>query len=174
MRSWRAFLVVLGSLLGCASAPLPTPTQPAAPVVSAAASPALLPAIELVTSENHAAGVDSVRAGKVALVSFWAPWCDSCVAELDALNRLDDRARASGGLVIGVAVGETPESAAAFAGAHQMRYPQLVDENYKLTDALGQRRVPTTLVVDRTGHVVYTGGALDERALAAFRAALGG
>ena len=126
------------------------------------------------TFENHAAGVDSVRAGKVALVSFWAPWCDSCVAELDALNRLDDRARASGGLVIGVAVGETPERAAAFASTHQMRYPQLVDEDYKLTDALGQRRVPTTLVINRTGRIVYSGGALDERALAAFRAALGG
>lgn len=125
-------------------------------------------------AENHAAGVDSVRAGKVALVSFWAPWCDSCVAELDALNRLDDRARPSGGLVIGVAVGETPESASAFARSHKLRYPQLVDEDYKLTDALGQRRVPTTLVIDRRGQVVYTGGALDERALAAFRAALGG
>lgn len=134
----------------------------------------MLPAIELVNSENRAAGVDSVRAGKVALVSFWAPWCDSCVAELDALNRLDDRARRSGGLVIGVAVGETPASAAAFASNHQMRYPQLVDEDYKLTDALGQRRVPTTLVIDRTGRIVYSGGALDERALAAFRAALGG
>jgi hypothetical protein len=33
--------------------------------------------------------------------------------------------------------------------------------------------VPTTLVVDRAGHVVYSGGALDERALAAFRTALG-
>ncbi len=135
---------------------------------------ATLPAVELVSVENRAAGVDSVRAGKVALVSFWAPWCDSCVAELDALNRLDDRARPSGGLVIGVAVGETPESAAAFARTHKLRYPQLVDEDYKLTDALGQRRVPTTLVIDRQGHVVYSGGALDEPALAAFRAALGG
>jgi peroxiredoxin len=160
-------------MLGCGAAPVPAPA-PVAAVTSAPAPAAMLPVIELVTSANRAAGVDSVRAGKVALVSFWAPWCDSCVAELDALNRLDDRARQSGGVVIGVAVGETPESAAAFAGAHKMRYPQLVDEDYKLTDALGQRRVPTTLVVDRTGHVVYSGGALDERALAAFRAALGG
>jgi peroxiredoxin len=163
VRSWYSLLVVLPSLLACA-APVPAP----------APAPALLPAVELVTSENRAAGVDSMRAGKVALVSFWAPWCDSCVAELDALNRLDDRARSSGGLVIGVAVGETPGSAAAFVASHKIRYPQLVDEDYKLTDALGQRRVPTTLVVDRTGHVVYSGGALDERALAAFRAALGG
>jgi peroxiredoxin len=132
----------------------------------------VLPAVELVNFENHAAGVDSVRAGKVALVSFWAPWCDSCVAEVDALNRLDDRARQSGGLVIGVAVGETPDHAAAFARSHKLTYSQLVDEEYKLTDALGQRRIPTILVVDRTGHVVYSGGALDERALAAFRAAL--
>lgn len=143
-------------------------------MATAPAAHAALPAIDLVNFENHAAGVDSVRAGKAALVSFWAPWCDSCVAELDALNRLDDRARQSGGLVIGVAVGETPESAAAFAQSHKLRYTQLVDEDYKLTDALGQRRVPTILVVDRTGQVVYTGGALDAGALAAFRAALGG
>jgi len=48
------------------------------------------------------------------------------------------------------------------------------DGEFKLSDALGQRRVPATLVLDRGGRVVYSGGALDEQALAAFRAALGG
>ena len=42
-----------------------------------------------------------------------------------------------------------------------------------LADALGQRRVPATLVVDRSGRVVYRGEALDEGSLAAFRKALG-
>ena len=175
MRTWPSLLVVFASILGCAPTPAPTLPRPAVPAAETAPTASTaLPAVELVNVENHAAGVDSMRAGKVALVSFWAPWCDSCVAEIEALNRLDDRARQSGGLVIGVAVGETPKSAAAFAQSHKLRYSQLVDEEYKLTDALGQRRIPTIVVVDRTGHVVYSGGALDERALAAFRAALGG
>ncbi len=76
-------------------------------------------------------------------------------------------------MVIGVAVGETPEKAADFARAHKLVYPQLVDEQLSLADALGQRNVPTTLVLDRQGRVVWRGGALSEEALAAFRAAIG-
>lgn len=116
--------------------------------------------------------VDTVASGKVALISFWATWCEACSKEFDALNRLDERTRQGGGVVIGVAVGEPRAKAADFARAHQLKYRQLVDEDYKLVDALGQRRVPTTLVIDRSGKVVFTGGALDERALSAFRNAL--
>ncbi len=59
-----------------------------------------------------------------------------------------------------------------FVEAHDLRYPQLVDEELHLTDALGQNRLPATLVVSRTGEVVFTGGVLDTNALAAFRKAL--
>jgi peroxiredoxin len=152
--------------LGCAStAPVPAPSGALFPV----------PSVELVTLENEATRLDTVRGGKVALVSFWATWCDACAKEFDALNRLDDRVRAGGfGVVIGVAVGETPEKAADFVKAHQLTYRQLVDADFRLVDALGQRRVPTTLVIDKGGRVVFTGGALDETALGAFREALRG
>ncbi len=105
-------------------------------------------------------------------MSFWATWCDACLAEMDALNRLDERARAGGGIVIGVAVGEAREKAAEFARLHGLRYLQLADEQMALADALGQKRLPATIVLDRRGRVVFTGAALDERALAAFRGAL--
>ena len=82
------------------------------------------------------------------------------------------RVQGSGGVVIGVAVGEPREKAAAFAREHSLRYAQLVDEDLELADALGQKRLPATLVLDRAGRVVLSGGALDERALSAFRAAL--
>ena len=118
--------------------------------------------------------VAEAAGGKAALVSFWATWCDACALEFDALNRLDDRARSSGGLVIGVAVGEPRDKAADFARRRGLRYAQLVDEGFALADALGQRKLPATLVLDRQGRVVWSGGALGEEALAAFRAALGG
>ena len=38
-------------------------------------------------------------------------------------------------------------------------------------DALGQNRVPATVVLDREGRVVFRGGVFDEAALAAFRRA---
>jgi peroxiredoxin len=144
-----------------------------APSAEAAPSPgAPLPAVALAGLDAQPVRLEAAAGGKPALVSFWATWCDACLAELDALNRLDDRARAGGGVVIGVAVGETRAAAAAFARQHGLRYLQLVDEKLSLADALGQRRLPATLVLDRQGRVIFTGAGLDERALAAFRAAM--
>lgn len=133
---------------------------------------AALPAVQVHDLGGRAVRLEEAAAGKPALVSFWASWCESCLSEMDALNRLDDRARAGGGVVIGVAVGEAREKAGDFARLHGLRYLQLADEQMALADALGQKRLPATIVLDRRGRVVFTGAALDERALAAFRGAL--
>ncbi len=147
-----------------------TPAAPAAPAaVTVPASAKRLPQIDLVTFDNTPARLESIAAGKPALVTLWATWCESCVAELEALKRLDARAREAGAVVIGVDVGEPRQTAADFARRHALSYTQLSDEEFKLADALGQKRVPATIVLDREGRVVFVGGALDERALAAFR-----
>ncbi len=134
----------------------------------------VVPAVALHDLDDHAVRLEAAAGGKPALVSFWATWCEACAAEFDALNRLSAQATRSGGVVIGVAVGETREKAAELARRRGLTYPQLVDEKLSLADALGQKRLPATLVLDRTGHIVFTGGALDERALAAFRAVMMG
>jgi hypothetical protein len=53
-----------------------------------------------------------------------------------------------------------------------VRYTQLVDEEFRFADSIGERRVPATLVLDRAGRIVYRGDALDARSLAALRDAL--
>jgi peroxiredoxin len=118
----------------------------------------------------------SALGGRAALISLWATWCDSCVAEVDALGRLDAQTRTrDDAVVLAVAVGEALPTVAAFARARSVRYRVLVDPDFALADALGQRRIPATLVVDRSGRIVYRGGALDAEGLAAFRdAAKGG
>ena len=140
--------------------------------VAVAGEGTALPGVRLHDLGGRDVRLEEAAAGKPALVSFWATWCDACLAEMDALNRLDERARAGGGIVIGVAVGEARAKAADFARQHGLRYTQLVDEKLELADALGQKRLPATLVLDRQGRVVFTGAALDEKALAAFRGAL--
>jgi peroxiredoxin len=169
VRLWLPLLIALAS--GCTSlAEAPSDRGAVAPRSDAPST--ALPAVPLKKLDDQATRLEEAAGGKPALVSFWATWCDACVAEMDALNRLDDRARASGGLVIGVAVGESRDAAAAFVRQRGLRYAQLVDEHLALADALGQKRLPATLVLDRQGKVVFVGGALDDRALAAFRSAM--
>ncbi len=105
-------------------------------------------------------------------MSLWASWCTACSDEFPALNRLSAVAAQHGAIVVGVAVGDSNDTVQDIARREQLRYTLFVDSDFKLADALGQRNVPATLVVDRDGHIVYVGGALDERALDAFRRAM--
>jgi thiol-disulfide isomerase/thioredoxin len=132
-----------------------------------------IPHEALVTLDGQATDLGRVVGGRVALVSFWATWCTACDRELDALNRLADRTAARGdALVVGVDVGESSETVGAFVRQRGLRYTQVLDPDFRLADALGQRDVPATIVVDRQGHIVYRGEALDGAGLAAFNETL--
>lgn len=147
----------------CAGCPAP---------IEGAASPAVarLPDVPLVTLDGEARRLDQALGGRPALISLWATWCDACADERAPLGRLEPRARERGGVLLAIAVGE-PHARVAEAPARPPGL-QLVDEQFRFADALGQRRVPATLVVDRAGRLVHVGGKLDERALAAFQQAL--
>ncbi len=161
MRNRLPLLILLVSS-GCAQA------------AAAPARPPVLPAAPLVTMDGDPADLVTIVHGRAAVISLWATWCDACSAEIGALNRLDEQAGSRGdGVVVGVAVGEPRAKVAAFARDRGLKYARLVDEDFRLADLLGERRVPTTLVVDRSGRIVYRGGALDAAGLAAFRGALG-
>lgn len=159
------FLVLLVLAAGACG----TPETPRAP----SSSPVQVPAVSLSTLAGDHTELARLANGRVALVSLWATWCESCGKEMDALNRLDATTAAGrDAVVIGIAVGEEPGKVAEFARKRGLRYAQLVDEDFAFADALGQRRVPSTLVVDRHGGIVFRGDALDGRSLEALRRAI--
>jgi peroxiredoxin len=161
MRCWPSILALVAGCGGSAPAPV-------SPLLSAT-----LPHKAVATLSGERTELGRVTEGRVALVSLWATWCEACTREVDALNRLAKKtADRKDALVVGVAVGESAASVDAFVRRHGMTYVQLVDEDFSLADALGQRNVPATLVLDRTGRVVYRGDLLDGDALSAFRKAL--
>lgn len=160
MRIGFSLLILLSA---CAPA---TPPPHAGPRVTT------LPPVELKTLDGRPARLDETLGGRVGVVALWATWCEACAQELDALERLHARAAGRDAVVVGIDVGEPASAVASVVAARGLTYPQLVDEEFRFADALGQKRVPTTLVVDRAGRVVFTGGALDAPALAAFRSAL--
>jgi peroxiredoxin len=159
-----SFLTIITIVSGCA-APAPKAVAPS--------EPPALPLVELETLEGTPARLPHALEGKVALVSLWATWCEACVQEVDALGRLDEKVRALGATVIAVDQGEPRDTVSAFVKQRNLRYMQLLDEQFRLGDALGHKRVPTTLVVDKSGRITHLGGALDESALSALRNVLG-
>jgi thiol-disulfide isomerase/thioredoxin len=147
------------SSAGCAAEPRPTAR-------GAGATPDFRD-IPVVSLEGRSATLSAVLGKRPAVVSFWAPWCEPCVRELPDLERLARTLSPCGVSVLGVAVGERPEAIGTFCRARGVTYPQFTDEDYHLADALGQRRIPATVVFDGAGRVVFAGDALDARARSA-------
>jgi thiol-disulfide isomerase/thioredoxin len=135
-------------------------------------APLVLPPLDLLTLDGQVTQLQAVAGGRVTVVALWATWCKSCKGELPALARLSERAAAQGAAVLGIAVGETRDTVAAFVSRRGLRYPQLVDEEFRLSALIGSDRIPTTLILDRHARITYVGGPLDESALAALRTEL--
>lgn len=98
--------------------------------------------------------------GKPAVLNFWASWCGPCRVELPALARFS---RSHPELrVLGVTHDEARDilKAADEAGAD---YAQLHDPSGRVSRAYGVSTLPTTVVLNAAGDVVwtYTGILLD-------------
>lgn len=48
--------------------------------------------------------------GKLVVLNFWASWCASCVEEIPDLDRLQERIRSRGGVVLAVSIDENCSS----------------------------------------------------------------
>jgi thiol-disulfide isomerase/thioredoxin len=98
-------------------------------------------------------GLDRYR-GSVVLVNLWASWCAPCRSETPALERLYRDDRGKGLVVLGIDQGESAAAASAFAKEMNLSYPILLDEDQQYGRAYAAIGLPTSLVIDRTGHIV--------------------
>jgi len=91
--------------------------------------------------------------GKVRLIDVWATWCGPCRMIIPHLNRLYDRYRDRGLVVIGVSVDDRPADVVAFTSKVPLKYPTGM-MNPDIVNLLGYPdAVPTSYLVDRTGRL---------------------
>ena len=91
--------------------------------------------------------------GQVVLLNLWATWCPPCREEMPALERFA-RENAGKVVVLGVDQGESASAAAAYAKERGVTFPILVDEQQQYGRTYAAIGLPTSVIVDRSGHVV--------------------
>lgn len=89
--------------------------------------------------------------GKVVIVDFWASWCEPCREELPALDRLYQRYREQGLVVVGVSVDRTERNARGFLRRNSVSFPIIHDEGHRIADRYSPPRMPSSYIVDRRG-----------------------
>jgi peroxiredoxin len=93
--------------------------------------------------------------GQVVLVNFWATWCGPCRKEMPHLNRIADKYKASGLVMLGVNVDDDVRNAAEVATKLGVKFPVLLDTDKKVSRLYDLNSMPSTLVIDRSGRVRY-------------------
>ncbi|HEY4415852.1 MAG TPA: TlpA disulfide reductase family protein [Verrucomicrobiae bacterium] len=102
--------------------------------------------------------------GKVVILDFWATWCGPCRAEIPSFVALQKQYQKQGLVVIGASVDDGgADMVKAFTEKLGMKYPVgLADD--KVQKAFGGiDAIPTTFVIDRSGHIVKKHLGLTEK-----------
>lgn len=83
----------------------------------------------------------------IVVLDFWATWCENCISEIPAFNRLQEKYSSRGVKVIGMAVQSGWASdIQKFAVQYKMRYPILVGNDDTVSD-FGVISFPATYVI---------------------------
>ena len=97
----------------------------------------------------------SDHAGHIVIVNFWATWCPPCREEMPSMQRVWERMREEGVLMIGINVGEDEDTIFQFTADYPVDFPLLMDSDSKVTGQWSVRGLPTTYVVDPDGYIAY-------------------
>jgi peroxiredoxin len=91
--------------------------------------------------------------GKIVLVNFWATWCKPCTIEMPALQKIYDKLRGKGFVVL--AVNELEDDAKVREHIKQYGYtfPVLMDRDNKVANQFGVFGLPVSVFIDEKGVV---------------------
>ena len=111
--------------------------------------PVDLPAI--VPDRPGLASID-LADGRPKLLNVFASWCVPCIAEAPNLARLE----AAGANIVGIAIRDRPEDAAAFLRENGNPFSRIgKDDISEVQLSLGSSGVPETFVIDGQGVIRY-------------------
>ena len=83
----------------------------------------------------------------IVVLDFWATWCEGCITEIPAFNKLEKDYRARGVKVIGLAVQSGwAKDIAKFARRYKIQYPLLVGNDDTVAE-FGVISFPATYVI---------------------------
>jgi len=91
--------------------------------------------------------------GRVVMVNFWATWCGPCKVEMPHLNRLYEKYKSAGFVLLGINIDEDPRQAMALATRLGLKFPVLFDTDKAVSRRYALDSMPGTVLIDRDGKV---------------------
>lgn len=93
--------------------------------------------------------------GKVVILNFWATWCPPCRFELPSMERAWQQLKDKNVVMLAINIGEDADTIFTFTADYSVTFPLLMDQDSKVIKRYPVVGLPTTYIVDPTGHLAY-------------------
>jgi thiol-disulfide isomerase/thioredoxin len=90
--------------------------------------------------------------GRATLITFWASWCEPCAKEAAALESFS-RSPPGRGRLVAVDWSDALSGARSFVARHAWTFPVLRDAEGTVGNEYRLTGLPTTFVLDASGHI---------------------
>lgn len=108
-------------------------------------------AFSVATPDGGALALGDMR-GKVVLLNFWATWCEPCLEEMPAMERLARAYRGRGLVVLALSVDrEGVPVVRPFLKRHGLTFPVGLDPDRRVASLYRIWALPSTIIVGRKG-----------------------
>ena len=120
------------------------------------ATPIAAPDFQLKDMDGAQYSLDNYR-GKVVILNFWATWCPPCRREIPSMEALHQAFKDEAFAILAINEWETEDHVFAFMGELPVEpgFPILFDPDSEVAQSFGVKGLPTTLLLDTQGRIVY-------------------
>ena len=108
------------------------------------------PQFTLPNLEGGEIGLRDFR-GKLLMLNFWASWCVPCREEMPAMERLYQKYRNQGFVILGINLQDNKKNAVAFVKELRITFPVAFDPNGEVGRLYGAWGLPATYLIDGNG-----------------------
>jgi peroxiredoxin len=116
--------------------------------------PALAPDFAIPDLAGQAVRLSGLR-GQVVLVNLWTTWCPPCREEMPSMQKLYDRLKDRGFVLLAVSQDENGKAVVEpFVRELGLTFPVLVDPEHQVGDRYQVWGYPESFLIDREGRIV--------------------
>ncbi len=164
IKTYALLSLVLGLAVASASC-----SKPAEASCDKAAPECIAADVDFMDSFNEVHTADQLK-GKVVVLNFWATWCAPCKKEIPAFNRVYEKYKDKGVVMLGVNtdVNISNIDLLNFQSDFEMTYPAVLVDTKIAASYSVPDRIPTTFIYNKNGARVRSEeGGLEEAELSA-------
>ena len=113
------------------------------------------PNFSLRTAEGKTIELQNLQ-GKVVVINFWASWCPPCRSEIPGLLEVYRKYRPKGLEIVGISLDRDGwRKVSPLVRELNIDYPVVMGNDDVVHAYGGIRSIPTTIIIDRDGKIIY-------------------